>query len=514
MTAARKHLSLRAKLALIFVSISLLLLTVVAVALVEIEGIHLDAKRVSEESREAQLVQAIVLDLRGIKRIQDLRQTMQSDTARSMGTDLGMRDQAGHLGEAIRSLQDFRAGPHGTDPSEVTHQASEERILAQLESLFLELQSNIESDDALASLEVNLAEAMRGAEVLASETHLESIEALLSLDERAADLLEATLIMVPIALAVLALVYLMFSRSVINPVLELQRGASRIGAGNLDYRIQVHSRDEVGSLCSEINRMADQIQLDHDELEKRVHERTRQLIRAGRLVNLGTIAAGIAHEINNPLASIASCAEGMQARLQDGQLETDVQEEYLAIISKEADRARQIGGRLLDLARQEPLESRPLDLAKGIHEAYILLKHEFEAHHLNFDARIEAELPAVQGDDREWKQVLLNLLSNAVQASPEGASITLTCKQVDTCIQVIIEDEGGGIPSDSIDQVFDPFFTTKSPDKGTGMGLAIVDSIVDRHAGQIRVENGAKGARFIITFPIPVCPDLDHGAVL
>lgn len=495
--------TIRSKLIMVFGALSLLLLSMILIAFFAVRSIRLDAERVFEESREAQIAQSIVLDLKGVQRIQNLKKRIIGARAAAQ-KDLGIQDQLGHLRQAKRSLAEFFAGPKGTDPSEAHHEASEDQILTTLEARLETIEQYLSTGMDIPDLEPTLLEAARIASVLADETAAESNEALSDLDRRARQLLQATFVAIPITLAVLAFVYFMFARAVLRPVLEVQRGAALIGSGNLDHRIRVRSQDEFGALCREINLMADRLQASQEDLEERVQQRTRQLIRAGRLADLGTIAAGIAHEINNPLASIASCAEGLQARIKDDDLAPDVQEEYLEIIAKEAYRARDIAARLLDFARHEPGELQSIDLAKGIREIEILLKHELDGLGMVLVTDIEADLPAVLSNEREWKQVLLNLLKNSIESSAPETEIRVVCRRRGDRVEVSIEDQAGGISESDLEKVFDPFFTTKGPGKGTGMGLAIVHSIVERHRGTIEVSNGAEGACFTISYPTSV----------
>jgi signal transduction histidine kinase len=252
--------------------------------------------------------------------------------------------------------------------------------------------------------------------------------------------------------------------------------------------------------------MAGELQGMRAELEQRVEQRTREFVRAARLAGLGTLAAGIAHEINNPLASIASCAEGLERKLRNGGTTPEQQRDYLQIIAKEAYRAHEITSRLLEFARSDP--GSPVtfafgDLMRGID---VLLESRLRGRALRLELGCDPDLPPIRGHPSECKQVVLNLLHNAIDASPRGGTIRLTCRREGTEAVLEVEDQGPGIPPEQIDRIFDPFFTTKEPGKGTGLGLAIVHRIVEAHGGHIEAHNTGGGALFRVRVPLASSP--------
>jgi signal transduction histidine kinase len=249
--------------------------------------------------------------------------------------------------------------------------------------------------------------------------------------------------------------------------------------------------------------MAAELEAMRTDLERRVRERTREFVRAARLAGLGTLAAGVAHEINNPLASIASCAEGLEQRLRGNTLERDEALEYLQIIASEAYRAHEITSRLLEFARAEPGEKGPCDLAALARELELLLHHRMRRAGVELELACSQELPPVMGNASELKQVLLNLLENALDASPRGGRVRLECGVGPDGVELVVSDQGAGIPEADLDRVFDPFFTTKAPGEGTGLGLAIVHRIVADHGGRVEVGGGegGRGARFRALLP-------------
>ncbi len=247
--------------------------------------------------------------------------------------------------------------------------------------------------------------------------------------------------------------------------------------------------------------MADRIADTQSELEARVASRTREFIRAARLADLGVLAAGVAHEINNPLASIASCAEGLERRLAKGELDGADQHDYLRTISAEAYRAREITTRLLALARQEPSETADVDLGLVLHQVEAAVSRLLERRKL----RLRSEFPpqaSVRGSAGELIQILVNLILNAKDASPDGATIDVRCRVEAKWIVFEVEDRGHGIEAQDIDRIFDPFYTTKRPGEGTGLGLPLVAALVEARGGFIGVDSRpGEGSLFSVRLP-------------
>jgi signal transduction histidine kinase len=286
-------------------------------------------------------------------------------------------------------------------------------------------------------------------------------------------------------------------------VLVLRAAARRIAAGDLSHRVPLQRRDEVGELAADFNRMAGELADMHADLERRVDERTREFLRAARLAGLGTMAAGVAHEINNPLASIASCAEGLSRRLATGQADAAEQREYLEIIAKEAYRAHEITSRLLEFARSEPGPVVAFGAQELTRDLDVLLRHRLRERGLKLEFEFEAELGVLTGRPGEIKQVLLNLLHNAIDASPPNGRIVLRCRRDDEQLVFEVEDSGPGLPPQIAERAFDPFFTTKPPGKGTGLGLSIVERIVSSQRGRVEALDTGHGALFRVSIPAP-----------
>jgi signal transduction histidine kinase len=249
----------------------------------------------------------------------------------------------------------------------------------------------------------------------------------------------------------------------------------------------------------------------------------QQLVRADRLASLGTLVAGIAHEINNPLGIIAGYSEALLDRAAAPDLSTLKEFEdfpdYLKTIHSEIFRCKGILKSLLEFARPSGGTFREIDINELIKEVLLLLQHRTAKLKHTLELDLDREVPKVHADASSLRQLLMNLLLNAIYFTPEGGSIFIKTERDDApdetrfpgCpsrIRLSVTDAGSGIPEDLIDRIFDPFFTTKPVGEGTGLGLTISHKIVEEHGGSIDVKSEpGKGASFIITLPSIICRD-------
>ena len=219
--------------------------------------------------------------------------------------------------------------------------------------------------------------------------------------------------------------------------------------------------------------------------------------RADRLAAVGQLAAGLAHEIRHPLASI----EGAVNVLTNPESPSDLQDEFRGIIKKECRRLAGLLKDLLDFARPRKPKLRRVDMAAGIDYVVTLAKSSGAASRIEIQTELPTDLPLVECDEEKIKQVLLNLLINGAQAMPQGGRVTVSARQEGSDLAVVISDEGPGVPENLKSRIFDPFFTTR--ESGTGLGLAVVQQIVMQHGGGIDVgRNDTGGARFTVRIPI------------
>lgn len=229
-----------------------------------------------------------------------------------------------------------------------------------------------------------------------------------------------------------------------------------------------------------------------------------------RLVTLGQMAAGVAHEINNPLNAIVGMAELLLDSLPD-----EANRSLAQTICEQALRIGRITRSLLTFARPCPQELVPIDLNQLVQEVIALVAYRLRSENISVQLQLRDPLPFIMGDPTQLQQVLLNLINNAydAMAGQRGGRLTIQTDTDGTMVILVVDDTGPGIPNGHLPHLFDPFFTTKPVGKGTGLGLAIAYGIITGHGGRIRAENRPEGARFIVELPIAPRDALDTKAL-
>ncbi|MBK9309054.1 MAG: PAS domain S-box protein [Nitrospira sp.] len=225
----------------------------------------------------------------------------------------------------------------------------------------------------------------------------------------------------------------------------------------------------------------------------------RQIRNAEKLASIGKLAAGVAHEINNPLGGILNCLYN----LRKGTLTAARQEEYWASMEYGVRRVQKIVRQLLDFSQQHEPEFSPADMNRIVEQVLVLTTHLFGPNHIRLDVLPGHELPSVIVDRHMIEQVLMNLILNAVQAMKNGGTLTIRTSVVEGVCRVDVTDTGSGIPASVLPRIFDPFFTTKGEGEGTGLGLSVNLGIAERHGGNILVESEVgKGTTFTLCLPV------------
>lgn len=229
--------------------------------------------------------------------------------------------------------------------------------------------------------------------------------------------------------------------------------------------------------------------------------------RAEKLAAVGRLAAGVVHEINNPLATISACAEALERRVEEGafagsEAEEDLNE-YLGLIKSEAFRCKSITTGLLDFSRHRTGERHPIDIAEILRSSANLISHQKRGERIEIKIDAAAGLPLVNADAGQIQQAVIILATNAIDAMPDGGILTFRASAEPTRVTIEVEDTGIGIPQEDLSKIFEPFFTTKAVGDGTGLGLAVCYGIITDHAGRLSVRSNLdRGSTFTITLPI------------
>lgn len=309
------------------------------------------------------------------------------------------------------------------------------------------------------------------------------------------------------------------ARRLSRPVLELAVSAKRIAGGERDVQLPIAGQDEIGHLTETFADMAsalkqrdEELQDLNRELEEKVAKRTsqleekglqlietqEQLLRQEKLAAIGSLATGVAHEINNPAAIIRGNVEILQMSLPADASER----EEVAEIMKQVERVSLITQNLLSFSREQSIHPQPVQLVPLLEEILDQISHQAPMADVTIKKNFCSELPDMQGDRERLRQVFNNILLNAVQAMDGQGVLTLSSSFDDCDVQISIEDSGPGFSADVREKIFNPFFTTKS--NGTGLGLSVSYGIIQAHSGSIDVSSvPGQGATFRIHLPLP-----------
>ncbi len=347
----------------------------------------------------------------------------------------------------------------------------------------------------------------------------------------------------------------LLSRVLVKPIKDLVRLTQKISEGDFSQTIEVTSKNEIGQLIGSFNRMIERLKENQESLEnyleslestnKKLKQAQEELIRTEKLASIGRFAAGVAHEVGNPLGAIL----GYTSILQKEGIDLEESKDYLKRVEKEIERINRIVRELLDFARPSKFEIKDVEINKVIESTLSLLSYQKDFKNIATKLDLQSDLPAIKGDESQLSQVLINIILNAVDAMPNGGRLMIETRahiiknmdadrlqrvylrrrksdpmesdyshmrktdplaalfkkfsEGDRLVKIRISDTGVGIKKEELENIFDPFFTTKAPDKGTGLGLSISLRIVDSLGGEIKVESEAgKGSTFEVYFPV------------
>jgi two-component system, NtrC family, sensor kinase len=364
-----------------------------------------------------------------------------------------------------------------------------------------------------------------------SQSVLGVVDITYSLDEIDKSMRAHVINMIVVSVGFIMLVSLsvgwLLQRLIYVRLVDLEKGAKRLASGNFDNPIPVRGDDEFGSLARSSNAMMTALKKSRQELEgwvetleEKVRERTEELrlaeaevARGEKLASIGQLAAGIAHELNNPLTGVLTFTHLLRKKMPEGSQDA----EDLDLVIRETKRCASIIRRLLDFAREKTPEKALVDLNRLTEETVRFVERSAALQQIEIVMDLDPDLPQLYVDADLIKQVLMNILVNAQQAIEEHGRITVRTRLTPArrlqgsggepapAVEIAISDTGCGIPQANLQRIFDPFFTSKEVGKGTGLGLSVSYGIVRSHGGEIEVESTVgEGTTFRICLPAKV----------
>jgi two-component system NtrC family sensor kinase len=299
---------------------------------------------------------------------------------------------------------------------------------------------------------------------------------------------------------------------VLRPLGVLIEGARRVAKNDFQHRVSIASRDEMGELAGAMNAMIANFQRTRDELDQQVRERTAEVVRSERLAGVGFLAAGVAHEINNPMASIAWAAEAIEQRMAElfgeqpegeGSSEIAILRKYASRIQTEAFRCKGITERLLDFSRMGDVEKHATDLGELVEDVVAMVRiGKYKQKNIEFRRPHGVIAPV---NEQEIKQVVLNLVTNSLDSLDPGGTVWVDLQQNGGSADITVADNGCGMSPEVLEHLYEPFFTRRRDGSGTGLGLSITHRIVvDDHGGRIEAHSDGpgRGSRFRVTLPL------------
>jgi signal transduction histidine kinase len=294
---------------------------------------------------------------------------------------------------------------------------------------------------------------------------------------------------------------------VFTPIRNLGIGAGRVAQGDFNHRIEVNSGDEMQEVAAAFNDMTGRLHEMYTDLERQVNERSRQLVRSERLASVGFLAAGVAHEINNPLASIAFCSEALERRLTDilqkAPKDSETITKYLTMIQQEAFRCKSITQRLLEFSRVGERHREFANLGDLVQSVLDMVEHLQNRKGKRIDFQVACPVSA-SVNTQEIKSVVLNLVVNSLDSMDDGGVLTIRLGLRNGQAEIVFNDTGCGMSEEVLENIFEPFFTRSRTGKGTGLGLTISHRIITQHGGEIEAASAGvnHGSTFTVRLPL------------
>jgi signal transduction histidine kinase len=301
------------------------------------------------------------------------------------------------------------------------------------------------------------------------------------------------------------------------PIRDLEAGVSLLARGDFNHRIEVKSGDEMESLGQAFNEMTRRLRELYTDLARQVNERSRQLVRSEKLASVGFLAAGVAHEINNPIAGIAFCAEALESRLKELTLLANKSSgqqnhpcivdfaRYLKLIQEEAFRCKNITTKLLDFSRTTEHKREAVSLPNLVQSVLDVTAHLQNSKGKKIEIKEEQPTKAWINAE-EIKSVILNLVVNGLDSMDDGGILTIIIREKDGQAELAIKDTGIGMNQEVLENIFEPFYTQNRTGKGTGLGLTISHKIIQQHGGEIEASSEGLGRGSVFTIRLPLHP--------
>jgi signal transduction histidine kinase len=317
-------------------------------------------------------------------------------------------------------------------------------------------------------------------------------------ERRVADLARQAIVAAIALMLVNSVLTALYVETLIRPILSLNRTMKRAGLENLGVRASARTGDEVGELATAFNRMMDEL----EAAREREKVQRAQLAHTEKMAAVGTLAAGVAHEVNNPLAGVLACVENIRSDPED----EETRERYLDLIVDGLNRIERTVNTLLDFSRQREMSLEETSLNHNLKHVVELVGYQLRQAGIEVRFDLDESGAVVMADHFQMEQLFLNLVLNAVQAMPRGGELVLRTRVGEEDVAAEVRDSGTGIPEQIRDRIFDPFFTTREVGEGTGLGLSVSDSIAAAHGGSIRVES-TPGVGTTFRVELPLAPD-------
>ncbi len=498
----RRGMTLSRKMAWKNAAVLVGLVLLVGASLWGLTGLHGNFRRARDEYSELRQVQEVVVHVTAAR-------------ALLVGGTAQVSEVCQDLERAIESIDAFAAfqqGQRGADPTDQQHElnaaARTRDTLQHVLSTLAPVNSTPVSAEVSQEVIAELDQVLNRLGNLTGEMD----EFVAKTQAATTAKLQRTILVISALSAVILLVTIAINvsqyRSVVTPLRRLRRGVRAVASGNFNEPLEETGDREFRELAGDFNRMADELRTLYGDLEQQVRAKSRELVRSERLASVGYLAAGVAHEINNPLGIISGHAELSLRRIEDCTTTRAAElSAALTIIRDEAFRCKDITQKLLSLTYQGSDGREPVSLLQTARDVVSLIGgiRPYRDRRLSL-ALDPAEPLLVNGNSSELKQVLLNLALNALEATPpQTGLVVIEGRRLNGRVELCVRDNGRGMTPEVLERVFEPFFSQRprGAERGTGLGLAITHAIVESHGGRIRAESEGTGhgSRFILDLP-------------